>query len=310
MRPVPLATEGEPLSRRRRIDLRRGLDLLILVSSLVIFVSGAFLLLSSRQGQSYLTAPHCAHSIDALRSKCSTEVVVQVDHVITQDPRYNYIPQAVITWEQATPSTFIDAVPEPTTAFYSLHPDTLVMLKVWNGIPTALYPTANSAVRLAGNPLSVDDLNVAAGLTLLAVGLIVLVVHPLFWLLPRRWRPRPNSPLWHWQHPSNDTGSPFATKPLRVALVGLIALNILDVSTSIFGGRVGLYESNPLAASMVQQWGPIGGFFTLKLPALIAIVLAMTKLPRRIATPLAIFGCLVMVVVVLNNAELASSVGG
>ncbi len=287
------------------VRFRRGLDVIIAASALGIALLGLSLLVQPRSADAYSAAPPCAKPANALSRTCYTKVLVSVQSVtIVRHGKAGPVsPEVSVVWALVSSQPFVLSIPQPPVAFYAIHSGDLVVLKVWNGIPTALYTLDNSAMRTSFNPYSRDDTMVWGGFSLLGVGLILLVVHPLPWLLPVRLRPSEMRPR-RWRQTADNTAGLFRDGRLRVAVVGLIVLNLMDIASSIIGGKNGLFEGNPVAARMIEAWGPLGGFFALKLPALLAIILAVTKLPRRIALAVAYAACMVMIVVVVGNVVL------
>ena len=99
------------------------------------------------------------------------------------------------------------------------------------------------------------------------------------------------------------------TRPLGLVLLGLLLLQVLDIVTSIRDGSHGLFEANPLAVRLIDAYGPVVGLSGIKVPATIAFVLALTRLPRRIAIVVACAGVAVMVYIVVQNVALDSFTG-
>ncbi len=302
----------------RGFPYRRIADILILLSAISITVMGILTLTAGRVSPAYASAQECRalgeSPYAAMSTTCYSRVwMIEDSAARTRKGKLGpETPTMTLTWPGASPETFTVTVLQPPASFSTLikTPRSPVSVKVWNGVPTAIYypVDSNSGMRTTFNPYSTDDLRQWGGIALVGVGLVIFVVHPALWLLPVGLRAAAGRRFGQWQTTSRSTAEIFSYIPLRVALVGLIALSFLDIATSIRGARCGLYEANPVAVEMIGRWGQLGAFFALKLPALIAVILATTKLPRRIAVVVALAGCAVMVYIVGQNVYLLLNV--
>jgi hypothetical protein len=199
-------------------------------------------------------------------------------------------------------------VNRPPGVYDGLKQGAKVQLKVWNGRATGvLYQ--GSSFRLFDNPYDVDDLRFYGGISLGALALVLLAVHPPAVLRRKFSRRRGENP------PANAEPSPGLASKLahdahmRIALVVFTIGQLFDVITSIRGGRLGLYEGNPVAAMLIEHVGWTIGLLMLKVIAVAAIVLVFSRLPRRSALIVTWATSAVFFYVALDNFGLANTVG-
>ena len=284
----------------------RGLlNLGVFAATVGLIATGVFVLMARATIPPY-PGPMCAAPAQALSQDCFVydNVTVVSIHLVHNGKLGPIIPTVVLDVPGTDPSRITVEVPQPPSSFYSMHPGQQVQIRIWHAVPTLIDPLNGSKMRTQYNPLSLADLELWSGIAILGVAGILLAIHPPLWLLPVRLRNRAEHLPERWEKPLGKADNVFRYRPLRMAILALILLNLLDILTSIIGGKVGLYESNPVAAEMVRVWGPLGGFFVLKLPSLIVIILAASKLPRKMAVVVAYAGCAVMMFVVIGNITL------
>jgi len=92
-------------------------------------------------------------------------------------------------------------------------------------------------------------------------------------------------------------------RQLRVPLVYFVAAQLLDVLTTAVGLLLGLDEANPLTAGVLRHLG-VAGLMLQKLPVVLALVVGLAVLPRRVAVVAAWAFTLLMAVVVASNLSL------
>jgi hypothetical protein len=213
-----------------------------------------------------------------------------------------YAPSITVSWPNAGIENLTWVVNRPTSTFYSLRAGDTVQLKVWNGRPTAVT-AGKSASRLYGNPYDSDDLRTVGGISVLAMGLIIFIVHtPQFITTRLAAMARQRHRSWHFAFGRLT----LVTRDLqmRIAVLVFLVAQALDVITSIKGGQVQLFEANPLAAALILRVGPVTAFLMIKLVAVIALLLVMARLPRRAALLVVWATSAVFFWVALRNAQL------
>jgi hypothetical protein len=107
-----------------------------------------------------------------------------------------------------------------------------------------------------------------------------------------------------------DTGAPrrwrvssvLEDPSLRIPITYFVVAELLDILTTVMGLLFGLDEVNPLTAGVLRQFGA-WGLILQKVPVVIALVIGVSWLPRRLAW-LATWGC-----TILMAAVVASNVG-
>jgi hypothetical protein len=199
-------------------------------------------------------------------------------------------------------------VNRPPGVYDALKSGAKVELKVWNGRATGvLYK--GSSFRLFDNPYDVDDLRFYGGISLGALALVLLAVHPPAVLRRKLLRRRAvDSPA------NAEPGPGLASKlardaHMRVALVVFTIGQLFDVITSIRGGRLGLYEGNPVASMLIEHVGWTIALLMLKVIAIAAIILVFSRLRRRSALIVTWATSAVFFYVALDNFGLANTVG-
>jgi hypothetical protein len=252
----------------------------------------------------------CARVSDALGPKCYAMVDVETASrgLVTGDLG-QVRAMLTVKWASAVPSTVTTQITTPISEYYAIKPGQTMKMKVWNARPTAFYVpgsggSAPRAMRTEYNPYNADDLRLVGGVSLLGVGLLVVAVNPpapVRRALTRSWsanRPR------RWQPGPGLAAYTVHDRQLRVAFGVFIAFQLLDIATSVHGGQVGLFEGNPVAAAVLDRVGPGLGFTLLKIPAIIAVLLVIARLPRLVALLVAWVGSIAFLLVVLSNLQL------
>lgn len=82
-----------------------------------------------------------------------------------------------------------------------------------------------------------------------------------------------------------------------------LIVQLLDVGSSAAGQLSDLHEANPLTLAIVQAWGT-PGFLVSKIPVFLITLLALARLPRRMARFAAVILLAVSIPVVLWNIHL------
>lgn len=265
-----------------------------------------------RESTRYAGAPTCPRVADALTTDdCVVLVPAVADSAVVTTAAPGVL-RPVLTVDSAALGLHLISleIPRPSRSFYRLQPGQPVSLKLWHGRITGVYPTANDALRTNASPYLQDSLDLSAGLFVLGVGLALILIHPpraLARHLSRgtRWHHELNqaSSVWGW------LGRVWRDQTLRLGLLSFLALQVLDIVTSIRDSSHGLFEANPLAVQLIDAHGPLGGLAGIKVPATIAFFLALTRLPRRIAIVVAYSGVAVMAYIVVQNVALDSFSG-
>lgn len=98
----------------------------------------------------------------------------------------------------------------------------------------------------------------------------------------------------------------FQDSGLRVALTYFVCAQLLDSLTTIAGLLGGLNELNPVTAGVIHGFGA-WGLLLAKLPVVIAVLLSVAILPRRMAIAAAWTCAGLMSMVVVSNAALIVS---
>lgn len=288
---------------RRIRKLRVAADAVILAATALFLVLAVVAMVAYINNSAYSNAPKCSRAVQVLNQRCYVqEPATVVRSWVTTDGKLGPS-QAHLTIHSTamTPQQFTIDIPEPPQVFYQLHRGDTITLKIWDDLPTGLYGPHGQAMRSQFNPLSLAQLDEWGGLALLGCAAVLLTAHPPRFLLSQRLAKTGSRLPKSWEGPMGKPDHVFRYGPLRFALTVLLLLNLLDILTSIIGGRDGLFEQNPIASAMVQSWGPLGGFFGLKLPAVLVVVLAASKLPRKLAVVVTYAGCAVMLFVVVDN---------
>jgi hypothetical protein len=287
------------------------------VLSAVVFTSAGLWLsvvdrLVVRESTRYASAPTCPRVADALTTDDCVVLVPAVADSAVVTTAASGVLRPILTVDSATLGLHLIGleIPRPSRSFYSMQPGQPVSLKLWHGRITGVYPTANDALRTNASPYLQDSLDLSAGLFVLGIGLALILIHPPRTLarhLSRRTR-------WHRElnqasSVPGSLGRVWRDQTLRLGLLSFLALQVLDIVTSIRDSSHGLFEANPLAVRLIDAHGPLGGLAGIKLPATIAFFLALTRLPRRVAIVVAYAGVAVMVYIVVQNVALDSFAG-
>lgn len=303
------ATLARRLDRPPAPVVRRLLDVLIHAAAAAFVLIGAWLLIADelviRESDHYTNAPVCAQAAQAVAGEgCTAMVPATVDstqrHVAPNGSTHALL---TFTAPQLTTGPITVDIARPPAAYYSARTGDSVSVKVWKGRVTGVYTAPKNAMRTSDSPYLSDSLDLAAGVFLVGIGLVVVLLHPPRWLaawLTRRTR-------WHREEderPGGVLARVLDDRPLGLGLLAFLALQLLDVLTSIEGGNNGLFEANPIVAALVDRIGPLGGFLGIKVPAVIALLLAVPRLPRWIARIVTWSGIAVMLYIVLQNVEL------
>lgn len=264
---------------------------LVAACGVAMVVLAGVLLLQWRQddsaAQRYLDSPCTAHPVVASCANVTSATVITawtardavrgLHALVRVAPAGGRAPQVVEgVW--------------PNDAFVALRPGMHVDL-IWRDgrvatvrlDPDARHP-AGLRLWTVDNPLPDRDLNRDRGLAAGGVGLLalVLVAPPRISRLPAR-----------------RLREALSDRSLRVVLLAFVAIQMLDVATSIAGRHRLLYEGIALTRSVVGRWGD-AGFLVVKVPAVLAVVVLAARLPRRWA----------LVPVVAAAAPVALVVGG
>jgi hypothetical protein len=185
-----------------------------------------------------------------------------------------------------------------------------VSLKLWQGKITAVYPSSNDALRTNASPYIADELDLSVGLFALGVGLVLVLIHPPP-ALARRLSQRTDwgRNLTAMARRPGGLGRLWRERPVFLGLLIFLLLQALDVATSIWGSSHGLFEGNPLALRLIGAYGPLAGLCAIKVPATIALVLTLMRLPRPIAIVVVYAGAAVMICIVGQNIGLLTGSG-
>ena len=247
----------------------------------------------------------CIYFVD---SKVTAAYVVNDDSV--EKP---YV-QLMVPGVSSQPIT--ELITRPDKDFYKWRAENLVqkggepvLVKLWRQRITGVFITPENGMRTEGNPFNVDELRLSGGVFVLAMGGILLLVSlPNLGIAIFSFHTR-------WHH-ADDLESRLAYSALHrmrvfpllgIAFAVYLILQLLDIITSIVDGQSGFFEANPLAAELINQFGAYGGFIGLKLPALIALFLGISRLPWRLAFVVTTAGVAVMVYIVGQNLALLAS---
>jgi hypothetical protein len=198
-------------------------------------------------------------------------------------------------------------VNRPPGLYFSLKPGTKVELKVWNGRATGVM-YGKDTFRLYDNPYDIDDLREAGGISLGALGIVLLAIHPPMFLRRKLSQQPAEDKATRWKFRDGLASKLGHDRHMRIALVVFTIAQLLDVLTSIRGGRVGLYEGNPVASMLIENTGATITFLLLKVAGIAAIVLVVARLPRRPALIVTWAASAVFFYVALHNVGLIHSV--
>lgn len=261
-----------------------------------------------RESTRYADAPTCSRIGDALTTNdCVVMVPGRVDSasVTTAGPG---VLRPLLTIDCAALGLHLVSleIPRPSRPYYDLRPGQTVSLKLWRGRISGVYTTPNDALRTSSSPYILDSLDLSAGLFVLGMGVALMLIHPRRALARRLyyrtgWRREPIAraagrrsvtPVWR-------------DRALFPGLLSFLLLQVLDIVTSVWDGSHGTVEANPLALRLIDAYGPLAGLTGVKVPAMIAFILALTRLPRHAAILVAYAGVAVMVYIVAQNVALS-----
>jgi len=203
------------------------------------------------------------------------------------------------------PTTY--SVNRPNGVYDELKRGNQVELKVWSGRATGVS-YHGSSFRLYDNPYDLDDLRLYGGISLAALGLVLLAVHPPVALRRKLLQKRAGNSTTN-ETPREGVASKLARdRHMRIALVVFTIAQLLDVVTSVHAGRIGFYEGNPVASMLIERVGWTIALLLLKVIAIAAIILVFARLPRRSALIVAWATAAVFFYVALDNFGLINSV--
>jgi hypothetical protein len=103
--------------------------------------------------------------------------------------------------------------------------------------------------------------------------------------------------------PAGRIAAVLQDRALRLPLVYFVVAQLLDVLTTTVGLTRGLDEANPLTAGVIQHLG-LAGLLIQKVPVVLALVLGLTLLPRRVAVVAGWSFTVLMGAVVASNVSL------
>ena len=187
----------------------------------------------------------------------------------------------------------------PNDVFWALRPGEHVVLIYADGAPATIRldpdPAHPSGQRLwtTSNPQVDGDLALWAAGMLASTALVAIV------LTARR--PMPGRRRWSILAALRD-------QRLRLVMLVFVLAQLLDVISSTAGHHGVLYEGATLTRAVVDHWGD-AGFLAVKVPAVMATLLAVARLPRRIGVPVMWAATSAMLVVVAENVRLLSQGG-
>jgi hypothetical protein len=306
--------------------------------------SGAFLVLGglvlarfpalNEAANRYNAAPECSVAA-AFSSDCFVRVPARIASTEVSRTRHGPLrPLVALTEVREVPgiTTVTLEMVEPPPLFYQLRPGDPVLLKIYHGRPTLLSKAeklpplsgghgapqtqpalvaSTLAVRTVFHPLADQYLPLVLGGDLVGIAGVMLVVMLPVPVLDRRHLRR-----------LGDPGAPplirgqggvvrrvASSRGLMAAWVLATVLQLLDVVSSVAGGRAQLFEANPATAALVRQFGDTG-FLMSKVPVLILFLLLFGRMPRRFAVGMGWFTVVVMGFVVASNAWLIIHAGG
>lgn len=255
----------------------------------------------------YSQAPACTVPAQAFSTENRCYALVDARVLASQVRVGAAEPTMTLHADGIGPSSIVVTISRPSQVFYSITPGETVVMKVWRGQCTALYPGTDakltSAVRTAASPYETDNLRLSAGLFLLAIGAALLFIEPPRFAL--RWigaRTR-----WHSDADlveASNLAATYRDTRIGIGFALFIVLQTLDVVSSLRGSAGGFFEDTPVVAELIRRWGEVPAFAATKLPAIIATALALPRLPRRIAVIVMWSGVAVMLYIVISNVDL------
>ena len=86
---------------------------------------------------------------------------------------------------------------------------------------------------------------------------------------------------------------------LRIPITYFVVAELLDILTTVMGLLFGLDEVNPLTASVLREFGA-WGLILQKVPVVIALLIGVSWLPRRLAW-LATWSCTILIAGVVSS---------
>ena len=292
---------------------RRIADALIYLAVAGFVILGliqvAILPLTGTEATKYAAAGSCPLTRAITTDACVAYLnVTFISEKPAQEGNGLYAPSLTVRSPLFAPQTQTFLVSRPSKPFYSLRRGDTVELKVWNGRPTALSQP-RAASRLEGNPYDNDELRSVGGISVLAMGLVLLLVHPPQVVRRKLATMRLEAPETRraWTFQEGLVAAVTRDVQMRIAVGVFVVAQGLDVITSIRGGQVQLFEGNPVVAALIKGTGPVIAFVLVKVLAVIALLLVMARLPRRAALFVVLTTSIVFLYVAYHNAQLIAS---
>ena len=187
----------------------------------------------------------------------------------------------------------------PDGVFQALRPGEHVSLIYADGQPAAIRLDPDAQHPTGRELWTTSNPQVDSSLALWAAGMLASIALLVVVLTGRR--PAPGRRRWSVRAALRDPR-------LRLVLLAFVLIQLLDVASSIVGHHGFLYEGATLTRAAVDHWGD-AGFAAIKVPAVIATLLAVARLPRRIGLPVMWAATAAMLVVVVENVRLISHAG-
>lgn len=278
--------------------MRVWIDRLIALAAVGFLLLGSALAITDTlaRGDQSTTSTRCHDPSEALSSRCYADVPATVRSArLAVDGGGR--PHPTLTLHSRSAGIRDVTVELPGLANAGIQPQASdrVALRIYDGMPVAVR-AGGWMLPTTFEPSLSSPLRRTGGISLMGISALILMVHPPALAGRRRRLPRALR--------RGAVGLILRDHPLWLAWSSFTVLQLLDIATTLTGAQVGLFEGNPLAGELATRMGPLSGYFAMKGAAVIAMLLAMTHLPRRAALLIAWGGSAIMGAVVLHNALL------